>query len=265
MSTITLKLDNQLLTKTNDVIISSGDAEADTCLFTFDENWTGFTRTAVFYQDKDSPQYAVLDNNDSCMIPAAAMQYKGIMCIGVFGVKGTSMLTSSVVRQEILQGAAGSETNLGPSDDVFLAIVARYQAILDQIAECNANYDEILQKIDDQNAILETLNAFDVSAINTRMTQLEAEVASVKDLGAEFQKNFRINNVSVVFDSNGEFIYTDDRITADTLCDVFFDALCVAAASAAIITVETFKGYIRFKSTYTCSDTLTCSIYCLGV
>ena len=52
MAQIRLVLEKQLLTIQNREIISSGDSNYDTCILTFDKSWEGFTKTAVFYQDK---------------------------------------------------------------------------------------------------------------------------------------------------------------------------------------------------------------------
>ena len=73
MAQIKLLLEKQLLTIQNMEIIASGDSNFDSCKFSFDEAWVGFTKTGVFYQDKANVQYAVLANDDTCMIPAAAM------------------------------------------------------------------------------------------------------------------------------------------------------------------------------------------------
>lgn len=265
MAVINLQLENQLLTKTNEVILSSGDNEVDSCNFHFDDNWDGFIKTAVFYQEKDRAQYSILDSNDSCTIPAGAMADAGTMCVGVFGIKGKEILTSTVVRVEVLQGALDGEgPELEPSDDIFLSIVAKYQAVLDQYNEVNLNYDEIQALIIRQNQILEGLNAFDVESISQRISDIESTIDNVEALGNEFQKNFRIDNITVAFE-NGIFVYEDERIREETLCDVFFDTECVDSASAAIVSVESFNGYIQFTSTFTCMEELTCSIYCMGV
>lgn len=266
MAHINFKLENQLLTQTNEVILSSGDSGTDTCSFEFDENWDGYIKTAVFYQEKDAVQYAILDENGTCTIPAAAMSKAGIMCVGVFGVKSNELLTSTVEKVEVLQGSADSEIlDLEPTDDVFLSIVAQYHEILNRCNEIEVSYEEIIELIKQQNAILETLNAFDVEEINERLSEIELDINTVLEIGKEVEKNFRIDNVTVSFDENGVFTYVDDRITEQTLCEVFFDTLCIDSASAAIVSVETFEGYIKFSTTYSCSDVLTCSIYCMGV
>lgn len=265
MSTINFKLEEQVLIKTTDAVISAGDVETDVCVFEFDETWDGYIKTAVFYQDKGNEQYSILDKNNTCVIPAEAMKKKGVMCVGVFGVKGKTLLTSTVERVEIEEGATDSDIDLEPSDDIFMAIVARYQAILDEIQESNDTYAAILEAIQEQNKILEGLDAFDVQDIQTRLSEIEMEINEVEALGEDFKKNFRINNVTVAFDENGQFTYEDERINSQTLVDVFFSKLCLASAAAAIVTVQSCDGYILFETTYKCNDILTCDLYCMGV
>ena len=79
MAQIQILLEKQLLTIQNTEIIASGDSNFDSCKFAFDDSWDGFTKTAVFYQDKSNVQYAVLSNDDTCIIPAAAMARAGRM------------------------------------------------------------------------------------------------------------------------------------------------------------------------------------------
>ena len=82
---------------------------------------------------------------------------------------------------------------------------------------------------------------------------------------SELEKNFRINDITIKFDSKNQFIFEDERITDETLCDVYFDVISAPTAAEAIIMVESFNGYILFKSTYECTSELTASIYCMGV
>ena len=86
-------------------IIASGDSNFDSCEFTFDKTWDGFVKTAVFYQEKTNVQYVVLGNDDTCMIPAAAMAKAKRMYIGVFGIKGTAVITSTLGTIDIIEGA----------------------------------------------------------------------------------------------------------------------------------------------------------------
>ena len=110
MAQIEIKLEKQLLTIQNREVISSGDVNYDSCRFEFDESWEGYIKTAVFYQEKQKVYYAVLDKEDKCFIPAPAMAKASPLYIGVFGVKGNKILTSSMDSIPIVEGAvSGSE------------------------------------------------------------------------------------------------------------------------------------------------------------
>ena len=157
MAQIKLLLEKQLLTIQNQEIIASGDSNFDSCKFIFDESWDGFTKTGVFYQDQANVQYAVLGNDDTCMIPAAAMARAGRMYIGVFGIKDTAVVTSTLCTIDIKEGAiSGGNVSTEPTDDVFLAIIAQYQRIADLMGQYEKTAAQFNTVMTEQNNILET-------------------------------------------------------------------------------------------------------------
>lgn len=110
MTTLYFKLENQMLSLLNQEVIASGDSNTDRCVFDFSGDWEGYVKTAVFYQDKRSASYAVLDADDTCLVPAAAMASEGDMFVGVFGIHGNEILTSTVKAVYIAEGAiSGTE------------------------------------------------------------------------------------------------------------------------------------------------------------
>lgn len=284
MAILELQLENQLLTILNQEIIASGDTNTDQCVFSFGKEWEGYVKTAVFYQDKANTQYVVLEADDTCMIPSAAMVREGNLHIGVFGINGSKVLTSTVETIYINEGAiSGEEINAEPSDDVFLAIVAQYQGIaeimrtydekatelLNQTANLN---EETNQAITEQNEILQSLNAFDVTKLEYRMSAMEMTLSSYGDtINAEREildnklqdiedSAFLIENVEVAFNEDNEYIIYDERITDRCIINAYFDVISVESALNHAIYVESFDGYIRFSTTTKFSDTLTCVI-----
>ncbi len=158
MAQIEILLEKQLLTIQNREIIASGDVNVDKCIFNFDEVWEGYTYTAVFYQDKTNVQYAVLAQDNTCVIPSAAMMKAGRLYIGVFGVKGKTILTSTMDVIDIKEGAiSGDNVSTEPTDDVFLAIIAQYQRIIDMMTDYEQTAEEFNVRIAEQNSILETM------------------------------------------------------------------------------------------------------------
>ena len=211
MAQIKLKLEKQLLTIQNQEIIASGDMNYDTCAFTFDGEWNGFVKTAVFYQDKENVQYTVLSSDDTCVIPAAAMAKEGNLYIGVFGISGSKVMTSTVERIYIRQGAiAGDTVSTEPSDDVFLAIIAQYQMIAEKMAAYDVKMDEFIE-------IMNALNAFEAASVEIRLKKAEDKLATMEESLGETVKEVVAENIGGLrFAQDGEgrwgYIVPDSEI-----------------------------------------------------
>ncbi|MBD5550486.1 MAG: hypothetical protein HDQ96_04820 [Lachnospiraceae bacterium] len=261
MAQIKLLLEKQLLTIQNQEIISSGDSNFDSCKFTFDESWDGFTKTGVFYQDKANVQYAVLGKDDTCVIPAAAMARAGRMYIGVFGIKDTAVVTSTLEFIDIKEGAiSGDNVSTEPTDDVFLAIVAQYQRIADLMYKYETTAAQFNATMAEQNSILETLNAFDVEEISRKLDLIEDRMINYTNLAKEIQeREIIIRDVPVKF-VNKVCRIENDAITVDSLCDVYFDEYSFEIASNALIMPVSYDGYIELTSSIDIADELTANI-----
>ncbi len=273
MANLELNLEGQFLTRKNEVILAAGDAGTDTCTFTFDAEWEEYpVKTAVFWQQKEKEQYAVLSEQGTCTIPAAAMAKEGYLWLGVFGINGKKILTSSTVRVELLEGAVDSGAiDMEPSDDIFLAIIAKFQAVVDMADNMDAAYQEVQRQIEKQNETLraqtemiEKLGQFDAGRLEDRMGAVELGMNNLRAVVAGMDTNFRIDNVPVYLDENNSYVYEDSRVTEQTLCDVYFEPECIAAAGNAVITVQSFQGHIQFSARFSCADVLMCSVYCIG-
>lgn len=174
MAQIEMRLDKQMLTILNQEVVSSGDVDYDACSFDFDASWDGFTKTGVFYQDKKDVQYAVLGADGRCTIPAQAMAREGNMYIGVFGINGTMVMTSTVERVFIRQGAISGDTvSKEPNDDIFLAIISQYQRVSEMMQGYNATAAEL-------SKMLHNLNAYDVADVLTKLGETEASIRSIE-------------------------------------------------------------------------------------
>lgn len=252
------KLEEQLLTKENEKIIASGNCNVDKCEFTFDTTWDGFTKTAVFYQDKKNVYYAILDNENRCLIPASAMTKADKLYIGMFGIKGNQTVTSTLETTEILEGAiSGIEINTEPSDDVFLAIITQYQQMAELMEVHNALAVQLEKSftaftntvniaLNEQNTKLEELNAFDVLEVLAITKEIQEENAALKNrIDTMELSTFTIANVSIVFVNKIAKI-VDSRITSESLVDVYFYSSTYEDALTAKIAVESKKGYIEF-------------------
>lgn len=280
MAQINILLEKQLLTIQNREVISSGDMNYDSCQFEFDEAWTDYIKTAVFYQNKKKVYYAVLDKENKCFIPANALAEASPLYIGVFGILGNKVITSTMDSISIVEGAvSGTELDMEPSDTVFAALVAHYQVILDTVAEqnailerANAEYAEAYKILEDQNAWLRELGAFEIEPLEIRMSEMEItldgygqvinmeKTAVDQTLDQIRAQNFVLSNITVNLDENNEFRIEDERVNEHCLCTAYFDAISVEQAIGHAVFVESHDGYIKIISTTKFSNPLVCTI-----
>lgn len=252
------KLEEQLLTKQNEKVIASGDCNTDFCSFEFDDAWDGFTKTVVFYQQKDKVFYAVLASDNTCTIPAASMVDTGKLYIGVFGINGNKILTSTVESIVIKEGAiSGIDIELEPSDDIFLAIIAEYQKISEQMELHNQSASELkssfitLEKtvsdtMEAQDNTLLELGAFDVLEMKETVNQIQTATNETKDMMELLQKEtFVLANNQITFTDRVCNI-ADERVSSSDLVDVYFDAATFDSAISSKVDVDSCNGYIKF-------------------
>lgn len=261
MARLQIELEKQLMTLKNQEIIASGDSNFDSCIFAFDASWNGFVKTAVFYQDKANVQYVVLENDNTCMVPAAAMARAGRMYIGVFGIKDTAVLTSTLVTVDIKEGAISGDTvSTEPTDDVFLAIIAQYQRIAEMMRKYEETAAQFIETIEEQNRILETLNAFDVMELNERLDTIEERMISYTNLAQELiDREIIIRDVSIQF-VEGVCDIENEAITEDSLCDLYFDEYSYEIAANALIMVSSYDGYARITSSVNIAEKLKANL-----
>ncbi|MBD5468874.1 MAG: hypothetical protein HDR21_12070 [Lachnospiraceae bacterium] len=272
MATLNLSVEGQLLTILNKDVIASGDVNVDRCQFTFSKEWEGHVKTAVFYQNKEKSCYAILEENDGCMIPAEAMERAGNMYIGVFGINGSKILTSTLEKIYIEEGAiSGSEIDTEPSDDIFLSIIARYQAILTAITEQNKKFEHASNILEEQTEFLKKLNAFEIEPLEHRMSAMEIQLSGYGNiiieehekldaaLKAVEESAFLIKDVAVTFE-NQEYRLDDERVTESSIVNAYFDAISVESALGHAIYVQSFEGYILFTTTTDFHEELRCTV-----
>ena len=148
MSELSIKCINHVLTLVNTPDISSGNVNYDTVVFDFCANWTGYTKTAVFYRNEDEVYYQLLDSSNRCVIPKEVLQSKGRIKIGVFGVSGNKTITSNVLTYSVMEGAITEDIKPSdPTPDIYAQIlevaVGNSQEVLDALEITNARIDNL--------------------------------------------------------------------------------------------------------------------------
>lgn len=79
-------------------LLASGGVNEVVVAFEFCELWDGFAKTGVFYRDEEAVYYAVLDEDDTCVIPWEVYSEPGYFNFAVFGVKDDIRRTANAVK-----------------------------------------------------------------------------------------------------------------------------------------------------------------------
>ena len=127
---IRVKCDDQTLKVTEAPIVASGGLNETVIAFDFCEKWNGFSKTGVFYRDEEELFHAVVDENDTCVVPWEVCAEPGYFYFSVFGDKGDIRRTSNTLRYKATKGInAKSMIPSDPSPKVYDQIMADVAAI----------------------------------------------------------------------------------------------------------------------------------------
>lgn len=118
MSIIQVDCIDQILTIKNSPLIASGGVKEDFVKFSFDSNWTGFGKLAMFYRyGEETPVVyeSAIDSDGLCEIPHEVMSESGKICFGVTGVNGSDIRTSEILTYDIEKGSPRSGKTSEPA------------------------------------------------------------------------------------------------------------------------------------------------------
>lgn len=173
MSQIHLSVVDQDLYFTNTPTVSSGNVQADQVKFTFNSDWDGRAKTAVFFIDENKPYYQALDSSDMCMIPDELLAEKGRIYIGVFGVKDGTILTSTLVRYKIEKGAITQATG-GVTPELWDQILVKYEEIDQEMDELTTDQAAFL--VDAKNVVQQVYDA--LATIQAEIIDMDGGIPS---------------------------------------------------------------------------------------
>lgn len=144
MSTLSFTVTDHDITADNQGELAQGSHNFDTCAFTFDSTWDGYTKYAVFYQNLWKVHKIELVN-DSCKIPIDVLIKTGKLFIGARGEKrdGTSIATTKMVSFWVRNGAI--DGNTVTTETVEAATLAG-------IKEIQEARDEAIQQIKNESS-----------------------------------------------------------------------------------------------------------------
>ena len=105
--------------------VTSGSVNVYTVRFSFNSDWDGLDRTAVFHAGDDQIS-VVLDGSNECQIPWEVLENPGRnLSVGVYGTKGGTVVLPTIWAQlgEIREGVSLGSTAQPPTPDVYSQIL----------------------------------------------------------------------------------------------------------------------------------------------
>lgn len=163
MATINFTVEDHSIRVDNLIELAQGSNNFDTCAFSFDSTWDGFTLYAVMYQNPKNVFKLPLDAENTRKIPQEVLQKDGWVYIGGRGEKedtDETIATSMVVRLPVRKGAVnGNETG---------------QEMLDQ-----SQYEYLLGKVNELNEKCESLT----KELENDISQLSEDIDDLKENG----------------------------------------------------------------------------------
>ena len=127
---IQFTISGQLLIADNIPLLADRQQNFLEAQFNFNNEWANTIKTGVFTKD-DETYLALLDENNTCIVPNEITNKDGTIRVGVFGVHGTKRITTNLVELDIREGSyMDGETPIEPTPDIFEQILAAYNDLL---------------------------------------------------------------------------------------------------------------------------------------
>ncbi len=104
-------------------------------MFMFGPEWQGYTKSAVFWQDKSQRYEVLLDDSDSCDIPWEAQSKDGFMFVGALGRKENITVATKILVVPINEGTKAGSNISDPSPDAITQMLAILSQITDSANE----------------------------------------------------------------------------------------------------------------------------------
>ena len=104
MITIEAQLHGEDLVLISSPALATDTVETAQVVFQFDSEWTGFSKTAMFW-GTDDEEYPVDVIGDTAIIPREIMAEAGKIKFGVYGIDGDKQIVSAKVSYKIQDGA----------------------------------------------------------------------------------------------------------------------------------------------------------------
>ncbi len=128
INTLVISLDARNITFSGGALPTSHSRYYDRCLFMFSPEWSGYTKTAVFWQEKDLRYEMILDETDSCIVPPEVQRESGFIFVGVIGRSGGTVMASKMLVVPISEGIEEGNANTQVTPTIYDQMLISFEA-----------------------------------------------------------------------------------------------------------------------------------------
>lgn len=184
MAQINCTVERRYLRMEQTVDVTTGSIGSIQCSFSFDGEWEGLQKTAIF-KAADNQTYPVLLANDSCTVPNEAICDGHYLTMGVMGTRDGNVVIATEWQNGDLN--TGCYTAIAPpSEDIYLQILNEFSA---GTARVEAAAQKVQQSADEIKASLPAIHqdAETAKAKAAEAATAAGEAAQSRDKAKEYQ------------------------------------------------------------------------------
>jgi hypothetical protein len=208
MSTIQVKVIDQVLSAVVLPEIACNSQNVVRLGVQFDTSWNGYTKTAVFYTDKNkSPFEKVLSTDGFCIIPPEVLTRTGYLYIGIKGVNDSNVKTTTILRYKVVAGTPVTVIS-EPTDNV-------YHQLLQYYTEIKGRVDNLIENTGatEEDEVVDGRVGYDGTVYGNLH---EAITEQVKDVRADFSVvNEVAENTMGLKWNNGYYLNVNGTVQVD--------------------------------------------------
>ncbi|MBO5163236.1 MAG: SGNH/GDSL hydrolase family protein [Ruminococcus sp.] len=136
MTTIELTAKDQEIAARSKPVVASGNQNTVAITVDYSPEWDGYVKTAVFFTENDPTAYEVAMVDDKFIVPHEVLEDVTKLYIGLRGVNGDEVKTSSLVKYSIVKGTPiGEGTAVDATPTPYQQVLSRTESLQGQINE----------------------------------------------------------------------------------------------------------------------------------
>ncbi len=134
--TLDFQIDNQIITRKDNKRVVADSQNYLYASFLFSEDWEGISKTAIFRNEDNTPYEMLLDETDTCLVPAEVLD-AGEVSVSVFG--GDLITVNKVYIEVEESGLIDGQTPQPPTPNIY-----------NQILEVAQSAEQTAQSVEDR-------------------------------------------------------------------------------------------------------------------